>query len=58
MSKKTYSPEQMDELAKLQAMPDAEIDIDDIPEAPAENWLRAKRGGSERYRMVQRPCGK
>ena len=33
------------QLARLAAMSDDEIDTDDIPEAPAENWAFAKRPG-------------
>jgi len=31
-------------LAKLAAMPSDQIDTQDIPEAPAENWKLARRG--------------
>jgi hypothetical protein len=33
------------QLARLAAMPEDEIDTDDIPEAPADNWAYAKRPG-------------
>jgi hypothetical protein len=33
------------QIARLVAMPDSDIDTDDIPEAPAENWALAKRPG-------------
>ena len=33
-----------DQLARLAALPDEEIDVQDIPEAPAENWRHALRG--------------
>jgi hypothetical protein len=35
---------QIEQLAKLAAMPDEEIDTADIPEAPIENWSHARRG--------------
>jgi uncharacterized protein (DUF4415 family) len=47
------SSEQVDELAKLAALPDDRIDTIDIPEAPAENWIHAKRG--DLYRPLKRP---
>ncbi|SEC89399.1 Uncharacterized conserved protein, DUF4415 family [Rhizobiales bacterium GAS188] len=53
MSMKELSPEQLDQLAKLAAMPDDQIDTTDIPEAPAENWIHARRG--ELYRPLKQP---
>jgi uncharacterized protein (DUF4415 family) len=53
MSRKKLSPEQLDELSKLAAMPDDQIDTTDIPEAPAENWIHARRG--ELYRPLKQP---
>jgi uncharacterized protein (DUF4415 family) len=53
MSRSKLSPEQRAELAKLAAMPDNAIDTSDIPEAPAENWLYARRG--ELYRPLKQP---
>lgn len=53
MSKKALSPEQLDQLAKLEALPDDQIDTADIPEAPAENWMHARRG--ELYRPIKQP---
>lgn len=41
------------QLAALAAMSDEDIDTDDIPEAPAENWALAKRPGL--YRPVKKP---
>ena len=38
---------------RLAAMRDEDIDTDDIPEAPAENWAFAHRPGL--YRPVKRP---
>ena len=52
MSKKALSPEQLEQLAKVAAMPDDEIDIEDIPEAPVENWLHARRA---LYRPLKQP---
>ena len=52
MKKATLSPDQIEQLAKLAAMPDEEIDLEDIPEAPAENWLHARRG---LYRPLKQP---
>jgi uncharacterized protein (DUF4415 family) len=34
-------------------MPETAIDTADIPEAPAENWMHARRG--DFYRAVKRP---
>ncbi len=53
MSRMALSSEQVDELAKLAALPDDRIDTIDIPEAPAENWIHAKRG--DLYRPLKRP---
>lgn len=39
------------ELAQLEAMPDDAIDTRDIPEAPADSWLDARR--SDLYRPVK-----
>ena len=40
------------QLVRLALMSDDEIDTDDIPEAPAENWAFAKRPGL--YRPIKR----
>ena len=53
MSKKKLSAEQLDELSKLAALPDDQIDTSDIPEASAENWIHARRG--ELYRPLKQP---
>ena len=42
--------EQLDHLVTL---PDDQIDIQDIPEAPVENWLHARRPGL--YRPIKKP---
>jgi uncharacterized protein (DUF4415 family) len=53
MSKKDLSPEEIEQLAKLAALPDDQIDTADIPEAQAENWIHARRG--ELYRPLKHP---
>lgn len=42
-----------DQLSRLAALPDDQIDTVDIPEAPAENWVHARRGNL--YRPVKQP---
>lgn len=44
MSRKALSRAELDQLAKLAALRDDQIDTTDIPEAPAENWMHARRG--------------
>ena len=51
--KKTRSASDQALLDRLVAMSDDEIDTDDIPEAPAENWVHAKRPGL--YRAIKKP---
>ena len=46
MSEKKLSAEQLDELTKLAALPDDEIDTKGIPEAPAENGVTNSIGRS------------
>ncbi|MGV1870392.1 BrnA antitoxin family protein [Agrobacterium rosae] len=53
MSNSKFNEQQLEELAKLEAMSDDEIDTTDIPEAPAENWMHAKRGAL--YRSIKQP---
>ncbi len=53
MSRKGFSSGQLDQLAKLAALPDDQIDTTDIPEAPPENWIHARRG--ELYRPLKQP---
>jgi uncharacterized protein (DUF4415 family) len=53
VSRKALSPEQLDQLAKLEASPDDRIDTADIPDAPADNWMLARRG--ELYRPLKQP---
>jgi uncharacterized protein (DUF4415 family) len=43
----------LEQLARLAALPDDQIDTLDIPEAPAENWVHARR--SDLYRPLKRP---
>jgi uncharacterized protein (DUF4415 family) len=43
MSKRTLSPEQLERLAKLAAMPDDSIDTSDIREMTDEEWANARR---------------
>jgi uncharacterized protein (DUF4415 family) len=44
MSRTDLTSAERDQLTKLAALPDEEIDVQDIPEAPAENWRHALRG--------------
>jgi uncharacterized protein (DUF4415 family) len=53
MSSKTFDAEQLAQLAQLEALPDHEINTADIPEAPAENWVLARRAAF--YRPVKQP---
>lgn len=52
-TKKAFSTKEKRQLAKLAAMSENEIDTDDIPEAPAENWVHARRG--DLYRALKQP---
>ena len=53
MKRKMTDAEIDAQLAKLAAMSDDDIDTDDIPEAPEENWIHATRPGL--YRPIKRP---
>lgn len=53
MSKKAFSPAEIEQLANLANLPDEAIDTADIPEAPVQNWVHARRG--ELYRPLKRP---
>ena len=53
MSKKALSPELQDQLERLAALPDDQIDTTDIPEASAEAWQHARRPGL--YRPIKKP---
>ena len=65
MSRKELSRSELDQLAKLAKLRDDQIDTNDIPEAPAENWMQARRGGFYRtersygrfYRAIPLPDG-
>jgi uncharacterized protein (DUF4415 family) len=50
MSRKALSRAERAQLARLAALPDARIDTADIPEAPAQNWIHARRGDLYRPR--------
>ena len=52
MNRKLSAAKREAQLAKLAAMSDDDIDTDDIPEAPAENWVLAKQPSL--YRPVKR----
>jgi uncharacterized protein (DUF4415 family) len=43
MTEKPLSEEELQQLAKLAAMPDEDIDLSDIPEMTDEMWARAVR---------------
>ena len=53
MKHKMTEAEIATQLARLAAMADDEIDTDDIPEAPVESWVHAKRPGL--YRAIKKP---
>lgn len=53
MSKKPLSPEERDQLAKLAALPEDQIDTADIPEAPEASWTDVRR--ADLYRPVKKP---
>jgi uncharacterized protein (DUF4415 family) len=53
MSDKPFNPEELEQLARLEAMPDADIDTSDIPEITDEMWARATRPGL--HRPIKRP---
>jgi hypothetical protein len=38
-------PAEREQLSKLGELPEDQIDTADIPEAPPENWVHAKRPG-------------
>jgi len=48
MKKTRLSAKMRDQLAKLASLPDDRIDTDDIPEAPPENWIDARRANAYR----------
>ena len=53
MSAKIDDREVQDQLRKLEALPDDQIDIVDIPEAPADAWVHARRPNL--YRPMKQP---
>jgi uncharacterized protein (DUF4415 family) len=53
MKTKTFSAAEQDQLAKLAALPDEDIDTADIPPAPDANWANARRG--DLYRPLKKP---
>lgn len=53
MSKKPLSSEERDQLARLGALPEDQIDTADIPEAPEASWTDVRR--AELYRPVKKP---
>jgi uncharacterized protein (DUF4415 family) len=52
-SNKPFSPEELEQLARLEAMSDDDIDTSDIPELPASAVLISR--GSTVYRPVKQP---
>ena len=44
MRTKAFSRAERNQLSKLEKLRDKDIDTVDIPEAPAENWIYARRG--------------
>jgi uncharacterized protein (DUF4415 family) len=53
MSKKPLSSRERDQLAKLAALPEDQIDTVDIPEAPQASWTDVRR--ADLYRPVKKP---
>jgi uncharacterized protein (DUF4415 family) len=53
MSKKPLSAEERDQLARLAALPEDQIDTTDIPEAPESSWSDVRR--VDLYRPVKKP---
>jgi len=53
MKKKVLSADMQEQLAKLAALPEAQIDTADIPEASADAWQLARRPGL--YRPIKKP---
>jgi uncharacterized protein (DUF4415 family) len=52
-TKKTFTSEERKILAKLDAMPEEEIDTSDMPEIPDEKWEQARRANF--YRPLKQP---
>lgn len=53
MSKNALSPELRDQLDRLAALPDEQINTTDIPEMSAEAWRHARQPGL--YRPLKKP---
>jgi hypothetical protein len=53
MKKAMRSAANKAQIDSVAALPEDQINIVDIPEAPPENWLHAKRPGL--YRPIKRP---
>jgi uncharacterized protein (DUF4415 family) len=53
MSNKPFTPAELEQLAKLDAMSDEDIDTTDIPEITDEQWARAFRPGL--HRPIKQP---
>lgn len=51
--KKKFTKAEREMLARLEALPNAKIDIHDLPEAPEANWRLARRG--ELYKPIKQP---
>lgn len=51
--KKKINKSEREMLARLEALPDEQIDTNDLPEAPEANWRLARRG--ELYKPVKQP---
>ncbi len=58
MKKKPFSKPERDQLAHLAQLRDQDIDTVDIPEAPAENWIYARRNESPLRRSIVRKHGR
>jgi uncharacterized protein (DUF4415 family) len=53
MKTKPFSPDELEHLAALAALPDDQIDTSDIPETTAEQWKFAQRPGL--YKPIKQP---
>jgi uncharacterized protein (DUF4415 family) len=51
LNRNPFNTDQLDQLAQIAALPEDQIDISDIPEAPVENWIHARR--DELYRPLK-----
>jgi len=43
MTERAFSKAELEQLARLAALPDDQIDTSDIPEIPEEKWKHARR---------------